>query len=84
MGSWYDAGSMLVDRGGAAAALLADGHVLLAGGASGSAVTDSVMRYDPGSNRWLSVAHMLTARTAAPAVTLANGRVLVPAGRINI
>ncbi|WP_270006528.1 Kelch repeat-containing protein [Solirubrobacter deserti] len=80
VGTWSDAGSMTDQRGGAAAAKLADGSVLVAGGARAT-VLDTVERFDPAANQWSPLPKMRLPRSQAPAVTLPDGRVLVPGGR---
>ena len=65
---WSPAGSLLQStRGGAAGARLADGSVLIAGGADyGSIVFSSVERYDPAQDRWSKVESMAGPHSQAP------------------
>ncbi len=68
---------------GAAAAVLADGRVLVVGGAAGASSTSALATvevFDPGSNSWAAAAPMLQARAYPAAATLADGSVLVVGG----
>lgn len=75
-------GSMATPRAHQAAALLADGRVLLAGGYAGadSNALSSAEIYDPASGVFRAAGPLATARVADVAVLLRDGRVLVPGG----
>jgi N-acetylneuraminic acid mutarotase len=63
------------------AVLLADGTVLLAGGAdASSAALAQAARYDPATGRWTATAAPRTPRRLHTATRLANGKVLVAGG----
>ncbi len=83
-GAWSATGLLDVARFAPAAALLADGTVLLAGGTyidkSTSRDLASAEIYDPESGGWTRTGDLGTARSGAGAVTLADGRVLVVGG----
>jgi hypothetical protein len=76
-GDWSLAGNMSTVRDTPTAVVLADGNVLVVGGAS-SAASDF---YDPISNSWTSVGAMSTARNYQAGTILANGSVLVAGGQ---
>ena len=80
--TWSRAGR--IDRpDGSATALLADGSLLVVGGApedAGWRPIARAQRLDPGTGRVTDVASMPVPRTEAAAVTLADGRVLVVGG----
>lgn len=74
-----------VSRGGAYAAKLADGRVLIAGGdgtgvEGGGVVTASAEIYDPGSNAWTNVSSLPSPRAGGTALRLADGSVLLVGG----
>jgi hypothetical protein len=82
--SWSSAGSMTSKRANAMGTRLANGRVLVAGGDTGSGVTNTAEVFDPATNGWTPVASMASPRIGAPAIALKDGRVLVPGGRFNI
>ena len=78
---WNITSSMATARVRHAAARLADGRVLVAGGAdSAGAFLSSAELYDPTSGTWHAAASMPIAMRDAAAVTLPDGRVLVAGG----
>jgi N-acetylneuraminic acid mutarotase len=86
-GSWLATGSMNVARVYAAATLLPDGSVLVAGGFSGGsnieptgAVAPAGL-FDPTSGAWTVTNRMTEARTYPTATLLVDGTVLVTGGR---
>jgi N-acetylneuraminic acid mutarotase len=81
LGSFSTAASFAVGRARHAAALLADGTVLVAGGWNvtlGDLATAE--RYDPSTNAWIPTTSMQYARAGVPATRLADDRVLVVMG----
>ena len=79
-GKWSTTGSMTKARGNAGAALLPNGQVLVAGGAStdGSAATSSEL-YNPATGKWTATGTMPVSESA-PATLLQSGLVLVAGG----
>ncbi|WP_320669855.1 kelch repeat-containing protein [Patulibacter defluvii] len=78
---WAATGSMADARGGAQAALLRDGRVLVVSGFDGQREVAGAELYDPASERWQSAAPPLVPRHYATATLLLDGRVLVTGGR---
>lgn len=72
---------------GASGARLADGRVLLAGGASDALFETGLSRdavlFDPATGSWTATAPMPTGRAGASAVTLGDGSVLLVGGSIS-
>jgi hypothetical protein len=79
-GTWGHASAMSAPRGGAAAALMPNGGVLVTGGVSSGEIVASTSLFDPISG-FTTDAEMHVARTDHAAVTLADGSVLVIGGR---
>ncbi len=80
-GSFTATGSMSVSRdGNATATLLADGRVLVAGGAA-RGYRVSAERYDPATGQFTRTGDPLGARIFATAIRLLDGRVLIAGGR---
>src|SRR5919201_498964 len=77
-GTWTAAGPMSQPRWSAAAALLADGRMLISGGFDGSGALASAEIYSSG--QFAACAPMAQARGGHTAVTLADGRVLIAGG----
>jgi hypothetical protein len=78
-GIWTPTGSLLTAREGATATLLANGNVLLAGGAN-VGILASAELYDPLTGQWTGAGTMRNPRVDHRAVLLANGSVLVTGG----
>src|SRR5436190_1097877 len=74
-GSWTITASMAVPRTQHAAARLADGRVLVAGGITTGATTGTAETYDPASGTWSATGSMLTPRSRHTATLLAGNRV---------
>ncbi|SDZ23945.1 Galactose oxidase, central domain [Amycolatopsis xylanica] len=83
-GLWTDAKPMSAARSGHQAVPLANGHVLVIGGAvdTGGARTPIAFceRYDPVADEWTPVASMHSPRAGHQATTLPDGRILVTGG----
>lgn len=80
---WSPAASLNVGRRGHAAALLADGRVLVvaSGGYSSGPTLTSAEIYDPAANTWTMTGSLAVARFNPTATRLASGKVLVVGGR---
>src|SRR5262245_48245918 len=74
------AGPMSVARTAHAAAALADGRALVAGGYTATGLSASAEIYDPATNTFATTAPLATPRAQAPAVRLGDGRILVIGG----
>jgi hypothetical protein len=83
-GAWSSTGSMAVRRLGHSAVLLADGRVLVIGGASGSeggfASHSSCEIYDPVAGTFSGAASLPAGRAVAAAALLPDGSVLLVGG----
>lgn len=82
-GTWSEVGPCPAGCGfgGESLTVLADGKVLLAGGANGALQAESnAFVYSPGSNSWAATASMTQPRSGHTATLLANGKVLVTGG----
>ncbi len=85
-GRWSEVASMATPREGAMIARLADGRVLVAGGASGDAESGGVHAlatteiYDPVTDRWSAGPDLLEPRKDGHALVLADGSVLIHGG----
>jgi hypothetical protein len=76
--SWTPSGTMVTPQFGFAAALLADGKVLVVGGSiADDQPVASAELYDPVSGSWTATGNMIDARSALTATPLSDGRVLV-------
>ena len=88
---WSRSGLLNTARAAAAAAVLLDGRVLVAGGlftdrtsADPALLLDTSELWDPGSGAWTLTGRLDDARVGASAVTLADGRVLIVGGVANL
>jgi hypothetical protein len=75
--SWTSISDMGVFRSGHTATLLADGRVLVVGGATAA---DTAQIYDPVTDAWSSAGTLDTEHLAHTATLLSDGRVLVTGG----
>jgi hypothetical protein len=81
-GNWTATGPCIVARMDPTATLLANGHVLIAGGGNHLALAfSSAEEYDPISGQWSFVGNMTTNRIWHTATLLANGMVLLAGGQ---
>ncbi len=76
---WTFVASMLTRRDRGTATLLADGSVLVVGGADAAGAVAAAERYDPAADRW-TAAGTTAPRVGHTATRLADGRVLVVDG----
>jgi hypothetical protein len=82
--------TMTTPRAGQSASLLANGQVLLAGGAGVSGPPDdlgsggkplaSAELYDPVQHKFIATGSMVSSRMGAPSVALYNGKILIAGG----
>src|SRR2546426_302011 len=79
-GTWAPTGGMSSTRTAAAAALLADGRVLVVGGEDADGPLATAELYDGGTQAFSRAAPMGVARAHAAAVALSDGRVLLTGG----
>ena len=79
-GTWAPTGGMSSTRTGAAAVLLADGRVLVAGGEDADGPSATAELYDGDAQVFSRAASMGVPRARAVAVVLSDGRVLVTGG----
>jgi len=77
---WSLTGSMKIARDQHAAALLANGWVLVAGGSTPAGFTNEAELYNPTNGVWSTTGSMSAPRYSFTATTLANGKVLVAGG----
>src|SRR5207253_908479 len=85
-GTWTPAASMGTARYAAAAVLLPNGRVLVAGGDQGSPAFNALASaevYDPATDTWSAAASMSHARAWLTATVLGNGKVVVAGGAGN-
>jgi len=75
-GKWTSARSMAGARRSAAAVLLQDGRVLVAGGDNYGTLSSAEI-YDPASNSWQTTGSMVVGLGRSPGVLLPDGRVVV-------
>lgn len=79
-GTCLAGGAMRLPRAGHTATLLRDGRVLIVGGETGTATTDSAELYDPVSKTFSFSTSLHTPRSDHAATLLADGRVLIVGG----
>jgi hypothetical protein len=78
-GTFSQVGSMTTARNGQTATLLADGRVLVTGGANGSYL-DTAELYDPNNGTFAAIGPMTAPRFGHAVAILADGRVLITGG----
>ena len=80
--AWTITGSLARERRSHTATTLANGKVLIAGGAGkNNTILDSAELYDPQSGTWSQTGNLTVARIAHTATLLSTGNVLVAGGR---
>jgi large repetitive protein len=79
-GAFSTTGPLSVARDYQAAALLANGNVLVAGGFGTTGTLTQAEVYNPSTGRWTSAGNMATGRSQHTATLLPNGKVLVAGG----
>jgi len=78
---WSSAGQMVQPRTGAAAVVLSDGKILIAGGTDGNGIPlASTEVFDPATGQFSEGATMTVPRASHAAIVLASGDVLVTGG----
>ncbi|MFO0760464.1 MAG: kelch repeat-containing protein [Byssovorax sp.] len=77
---WFPVPPMKHARSRHTAALLGDGRVLVAGGASTESATASAELFDPKKKAWIDAPSMASARSSHTATALDNGAVLIAGG----
>src|SRR5829696_10487508 len=86
-GSWSPTGSMAIARSQSfTLTLLPDGHVLVAGGLTGTsptAATEKAELYNPSTGMWTPTSDMSLQRSRHVAALLPDGRVLVAGGLLS-
>jgi uncharacterized repeat protein (TIGR01451 family) len=78
--TWSATGPMVDDVDDAAAAVLANGQVLVAGGDDENGVVATAQLFDPASGTWSATGPLAVARWGASLAVLKDGRVLVAGG----
>jgi hypothetical protein len=79
-GTFKPTGDMAIGRANHTATLLRNGRVLIAGGTTGSSITNAVEIYDPTTGIFTITNGMATARRSHMASILPDGRVLIAGG----
>jgi N-acetylneuraminic acid mutarotase len=80
-GTWALTGSMSTPRTGSAAALLANGQVLMAAGENYASSLTSAELYSPSTGKWTLTGSLHASRNQHTATLLANGQVLASGGQ---
>ena len=80
LGAWSELPDLASVRGTAAAVVLRDGKVLVAGGGVGSIALGGAEVFDQGSGKWSGVASLTLPRRGHRGVVLNDGRVLIAGG----
>jgi Kelch motif/Galactose oxidase, central domain len=84
-GQFSETGNMMASRGDHTATLLANGRVLIAGGADQDPTgtgSDSAELYDPGTGTFTQTGSMVVGRFLHTATLLQNGKVLIVGGAL--
>ncbi len=78
--SWTQTNPMTEARANATAALLPDGHVVIAGGDNSGTPSNTIELYDPSSENFAFAGTLSSPRTKHAMAVLADGRVLIAGG----
>jgi len=79
--SWTYTGSMVNSRKNHAAAVMADGNVLAAGGYIGAVGTNTAEVYNTSTGQWAATGNMNKIRQNFPLLLLPSGKILAAAGK---
>lgn len=82
--AWRSVGSMTTGRWGPSSVVLADGRLLVTGGASGNSIYTAARGtaeiYDPATETWTETGSLVVPRTGPSLTLLTDGRVMAAAG----
>ena len=80
-GQWVSGGDMGAAPTGAAVVALADGRLLITGGAGNGVASNAISIYDPAASAWLTAGQLLLGRSGHAAAALKDRRIVIAGGR---